>query len=70
MTVAEQVAHERQNLAINAAADALLAVCALQTGLDPWTAYRRAHTALGEVLKAAEAEARAADLSPESSFEG
>ena len=57
MTVAEQVATERLNTAIEAAADALLAVCALQTGLDPMAAARRANAALVAVLTRAEAEA-------------
>jgi hypothetical protein len=41
---------ERFDIAIEAAADALLAVSALQTGTDPMTAYRRAHRALHAVM--------------------
>jgi hypothetical protein len=57
MTVAEQRDHDRQNVAIEAVADALLAVCALQTGLDPMAAASRAQAALVAVLARAEAEA-------------
>jgi hypothetical protein len=49
---------ERTDVAIAAAADALLAVCALQTGLDPWRAAQRAGEAIRDVLVQAETEAR------------
>ena len=57
MTVAEQVANERLNTAIEAAADALLAVCALQTGTDPDLAAIRARQAISAVYARAEREA-------------
>lgn len=59
MTVAEQIAHERQNTAIEACADALVSVAALQTGLDPQAAAHRAVRAIAAVMARAEAEARA-----------
>lgn len=65
MTVREQIERERQNTAIEAAADALLAVCALQTGLDPMAAASRAQAALVAVLARAEAEAWAAATEPQ-----
>jgi hypothetical protein len=52
----EQQITERQNTAIEAAADALLAVCALQTGTDPLNAMNRATLALLDVLDRAERE--------------
>jgi len=48
----------RTDLAIEAAADALLAVCALQTGLDPLSAMTRATKALRDVFDRAEQEQR------------
>jgi hypothetical protein len=46
----------RTNVAIEAAADALLAVCALQTGLDPDRAIARAMAAITAVYRRAEQE--------------
>ena len=57
MTVREQRDHDRQNVAIEAVADALLAVCALQTGTDPGKALRRGFDALQTVYVRAEREA-------------
>jgi hypothetical protein len=51
-------ATERLDVAIAAAADALLAVCALQTGLDPMAAAGRAVDAIAQVMVQAEGEAR------------
>lgn len=50
---------DRTDVAIAAAADALLAVCALQTGIDPHLAVIRAVQAIRLVTAQAEAEARA-----------
>jgi len=50
MTAAEQRERERQNLAIESVADALLSVCALQTGTDPAAAARRAVAAIASVI--------------------
>lgn len=44
------------DIAIAAAADALLAICAVQTGTDPHTASARAHLAIGQVLSQAARE--------------
>jgi len=44
------------DVAIEAAADALLAVCAVQTGTDPIRALARAHAAIATVADRAEAE--------------
>lgn len=60
MTVAEQRDRERQNWAIDATADALLASCAVQTGTDPQAALDRALQALADVMARAEHEARQA----------
>jgi hypothetical protein len=46
----------RLDLAIEAAADALLSVSALQTGLDPMKALDRAMRALGDVMGRAQQE--------------
>lgn len=48
---------ERENLAIEASADALLAVCALQTGTSPLHAMDRAMAALMTVFARAAREA-------------
>ena len=47
---------QRQDWAIEAAADALLAVCALQTGTDPERAIKRALRAIAAVNARAAAE--------------
>lgn len=47
---------ERFDVAIEAAADALLAVSALQTGADPVAAIKRAHMAIAAVVRRAESE--------------
>lgn len=57
MTIAEQRDHERQSMAIEASADALLAVCAVQTGTDPEAAVNRALEAIAAVIARAEREA-------------
>lgn len=49
---------ERLDLAILAAADALLAVCAVQTGLSPSAAGMRAIDAIEAVMAQSEREAR------------
>jgi hypothetical protein len=49
---------ERLDIAIHAAADALLAVCAVKTGLDPTRAVRAARVAVQDVAMRAEREAR------------
>lgn len=46
----------RLDTAISAAADALLSVCALQTGLSPEDALARALQALADVMAQAEQE--------------
>ena len=56
MTVAEQREIERQDLAIAAAAAALMAVCAVQTGADPQRAFHRALGALSDVRAAQEGQ--------------
>lgn len=48
----------RSDVAIEAAADALLAVCALQTGTDPRLAWERAQRVLEYVYRKAERESR------------
>lgn len=45
---------DRQTVAIDAAADALLAVCALQTGTDRDKAVARAHAAIATVYRRTE----------------
>lgn len=47
---------ERVDIAIEASADALLAVCALQTGTDPMMAVARALQAIATVADRAERE--------------
>lgn len=47
---------ERQDIAIAAAADALLAACALQTGTDPEDAVTRALDAVAQVADQTRAE--------------
>lgn len=49
---------DRVDVAIEAAADSLLAVCALQTGTDPDAAIRRALLAIATVNRRAEEEAQ------------
>jgi hypothetical protein len=51
-------AEERLDTAIEAAADSLLAVCALQTGTDPKLAAMRAVEAITAVYERAESESR------------
>jgi len=51
VSVTEQAQAERQDLAIAATADALLAVCALQTGHDPIAAAQRAAQAIADVVR-------------------
>jgi hypothetical protein len=53
---------DRVVLAIEAAADALLSVCALQTGTEPEAARARAKRAIDDVWRRAEAEAAGVDL--------
>ena len=53
---------ERLDTAIEAAADALLSVCAVQTGDVPDLAVQRALAAIGTVMARTEAEAAAAWL--------
>lgn len=47
---------ERVDVAIESAADTLLAVCALQTGTDPTAAMNRALLAIADVYTHAEDE--------------
>lgn len=47
---------ERQDVAILAAADALLAICAVQTGSDPMRAISRALAAIATIDARAQAE--------------
>jgi 2C-methyl-D-erythritol 2,4-cyclodiphosphate synthase len=47
---------DRTDVAIHAAADALLAVCALQTGYDPAKARARAVRAVASVFEQAKRE--------------
>ncbi len=58
MTGAEVDPERRLDIAIHAAADALLAVCAVKTGLDPVRAVRAARTAVTVVAMRAEREQR------------
>ncbi len=58
MTGGEVDPGRRLDIAIHASADALLAVCALKTGLDPVRAVRAARIAVTEVAQRAEREAR------------
>ena len=51
MSAREQQDMARQDTAITAVADALLSVCALQTGLDPMDSYHRAIGALLAVIQ-------------------
>jgi hypothetical protein len=62
MTVREQSDLQRQDIAIAAAADALLAVCAVQTGTDPFAAELRAISALRQVMAQAREEHNARPL--------
>lgn len=48
---------DRIEVAIHAAADALLAVCALQTGHDPFKARQRAVAAVASIYEQAKREA-------------
>jgi ribonucleotide monophosphatase NagD (HAD superfamily) len=52
---------DRTDTAIEAAADALLAMCAVQTGANPADAARRALDAIATVYGRAEREAHHAD---------
>lgn len=59
-TVDEELPNEaeRLDMAISAAADALLSVCAIQTGTEPSRAVDRAIEALASVMTRAQIEAR------------
>jgi hypothetical protein len=54
----------RLDMAIEAAADAFLAVCSIQTGTDPMAAVDRAVAAIKTVMRRAEAEAMRRERSP------